>query len=87
MGEFIEVGNDKAVKLEEYQGTFSVSLHRKYNDKFYWVGVRTVKGGKGKEEVSEKTSPMKVTLGDRYVAIATLQMLLKELGAGEEIPF
>ena len=74
--EYISIGNDKAVLLEEWKGNYSISQHRLYNDKWYWEAVRTVKG---KDQVSEKNSPAKVQLGPKETAIATLLMLLKEI--------
>ncbi|MCR4307534.1 MAG: hypothetical protein NUV80_03165 [Candidatus Berkelbacteria bacterium] len=76
MSDFIEIGNDRAIKLEEYKGTFSITQHRKYNEKWYWVSVRTIKG---KDEVSDKNTPAKVQLGDKAAAIKALNAFLAEL--------
>lgn len=76
MGEYIEIGNDKALKLEEWHGMYSVSQHRKYNEKWYWDAVRTVKG---KDDVADKSTPAKIQLGDRATARKALEALLKEL--------
>lgn len=82
MGYYIDIGNDKALKLEEWKETFSISQHRRFNDRWFWESVRTVKG---KDIVSEKNSPAKIQLGDRATAIAALKTILQEL-EGEDIP-
>jgi len=81
MSDYIEIGNDKAVRLDEYQGAFSISMHRKYNDKWYWQGVKVVTG---KDNVAEKTSPQKATIGNRQMAIHVLESFLKELRHGSQ---
>jgi len=84
MSDYIEIGNDKAARLDEYQGAFSISMHRKYNDKWYWQGVRVITG---KDNVSDKTSPQKANLGNRQMAIHVLSEFLKELmHGGQEDP-
>ena len=60
MSDYIEIGNDRAVRLDEYQGAFSISMHRKYQDKWYWQGCKVIIG---KDQIADKTSPMKATLG------------------------
>jgi len=81
MSDYIEIGNDKACRLDEYQNTFSISMHRRYNDKWYWQGVRVVTG---KDNVSDKTTPQKATLGNRRTAIHVLTTMLKELQHGSQ---
>lgn len=76
MTDFIEIGKDRAIKLEEYQGAYSITQHRKYNEKWYWQAVRTIKG---KSDVSEKDSPAKVQLGDRETAMRALNAMLDSL--------
>jgi hypothetical protein len=82
--EYIGIGDDKFVRLDQWQGTFSISMHREYNGKKYWQGVRVITG---KVNVSDKTSPQKANLGTRQVAIHVLSEFLKELmHGGQEDP-
>jgi hypothetical protein len=81
MSDYIEIGNDRAVRLDEYQNTFSISMHRNYLGKFYWQGCKVIIG---KDQIAEKTSPMKATLGNRQMAIHVLSMFLKELMHGSQ---
>ena len=76
MGDYIDIGNEKALKLDEWKGFYSISQHRKYNDKWYWDSVRIVKG---KDEVAEKNTPAKIQIGDKKTAIKTLRLFLEEL--------
>ena len=81
MSDYIEIGNDRAVRLDEYQGSFSISMHRKYQGTFYWQGCKMVLG---KDKLAEKTSPQKATLGNRQMAIHVLSVFLKELMHGSQ---
>jgi len=81
MSDYLSIGNDKFIRLDEYQGTFSLSMHREYNGKKYWQGVRIVTG---KDSVSDKTTPQKATLGNRQMAIHVLSVFLKELMHGSQ---
>jgi hypothetical protein len=81
MSDYIEIGNDRAVRLDEYQGAFSISMHRKYQDKWYWQGCKVIIG---KDQIADKTSPMKATLGNRQIAIYALEVFLKELKYGSQ---
>ena len=75
--EAISTGAKTGIKLEEYQGTFSLSAQKESNGEYYvqWAKFKT-----GKDTYADKDWPVKVTLGDRATAIGVLQMLLKELG-------
>jgi len=86
MAEYINIGNDKALLLEEWKGNYSISQHHLYNEKWYWDAVRTVKG---KDQVSDKNSPAKVQLGPKETAVATCLLILKELTGMDytEVPF
>ncbi|MFA5346545.1 MAG: hypothetical protein WC294_00240 [Methanoregula sp.] len=81
MSDYIEIGNDRAVRLDEYQNTFSISMHRQYLSKWYWQGCKVIIG---KDQVADKTSPMKATLGNRQTAIYVLECFLKELRHGSQ---
>ena len=76
------------VRLSEYQGKYSIeALKAGKEDKFYSVWARYQKG---KDELQEKSWPVKVTLGDREKAKTTLLLMLAELGEAdvpENTPF
>lgn len=80
MSDYIEIGSDKALRLDEYKGQYAVSQHRKYEGKWYWQGVRVITG---KDNVAEKTTPQRIQLGDRATAKAVLTALLREIMAGD----
>jgi len=72
------------IELTEWKGEYGLTACYEGKDgKFYqqWGKVRI-----GKESYSEKDRPVKVILGNRATAIATLNMLLKELGATQQQP-
>jgi hypothetical protein len=69
------------VRLTEYNGKYSIeALKAGKEDKFYPVWARYQKG---KDELQEKSWPVKVNLGDREKAKTTLLMMLAELGEAD----
>lgn len=83
--EAISTGASNGLKLEEYQGTYSLTSQREGTDgKFY---AQWAKYHKSKTEYQEKDWPIKVNLGNKETAIGVLKMLLKEMGAEQDIPF
>jgi hypothetical protein len=69
------------VRLTEYNGKYSIeALKAGKEDKFYSVWARYQKG---KDELQEKSWPVKVNLGDREKAKTTLLMMLAELGEAD----
>lgn len=81
--ESIGTGNGNGIKLEEYQGNFSLTSQREKDGNFYgqWATYQI-----GKDKHAEKDWPVKVALGDRETAIGVLQMLLAEL-QNQDVPF
>lgn len=65
------------VELEYYKGIYSLRLDREYNDKFYWVKCKLVYGRD--EELAEKSTPVKIVLGDKKRAREVLEKLLDKL--------
>ena len=74
--------NYDAVQVDEYMGKYSISSHRVSNDKVYanWARYQTKK-----DEFNERAWPVKVVLGEKEMAIATLKAMIKEIeNPGEE---
>jgi hypothetical protein len=87
MNDYIEVGKDKAVKLEEYNGVYSLSQHRNYNGKWYW---QEVKMKIGKDSIADKFTPQKVLLGDKETALNVLKQIYAEIAGSaleDDTPF
>jgi hypothetical protein len=74
----IRVDEKNSVELEEYQGTYSLASLRQGTDgkdyKKQWAKYRA-----GRDKYQDKDWPVKVTIGDRYAAIALCQSILAEL--------
>lgn len=65
------------VRLTEYNGKYSIEALKAAKDgKFYPVWARYQKG---KDELQEKSWPVKVVLGDYESAVLVLTALLKQL--------
>jgi hypothetical protein len=83
MSEAIRTGGKDGIRLDEYNGGYSlVSLREGTDGKFreQWATYQL-----GKDKHAEKDWPVKVPLGsDRETAIGVLRTLLAELGAGDE---
>lgn len=71
------------VRLTEYQGKYSIEALRHKDGKFYPVWARYQKG---KDELQEKSWPVKVVLGDKETAIKTLIAMLDELEPMSKTP-
>jgi hypothetical protein len=80
--EAISTGENSAVELQEYNGTFSLIACRTYQGKHYQQWGR-LEMGKDKK-LSDKSQPFKVILGNKETAVGVLKMLLSELG---DVPF
>lgn len=65
------------VTLSEYNGKYSIEALRHKDGKFYPVWA---KYQKGKDELQEKSWPVKTILGDKETAKTTLLKMLAELG-------
>ena len=71
-----------AVEVQEYMGKYSVTAHKLTNGKAYPVWA---KYQKTKNEFQDKSWPVKINLGEKDAAIATLKMLIKMIeNPGEE---
>lgn len=79
MGAIITTGEKSGVKIEEYQGVYSLASQNKSDDKFYPVWA---KYKKGKDAYQDKDWPVKVILGDKETAKGVLRMLFKEIDGG-----
>ena len=84
MDEFIKTAGSQGLILQEYQGKYSLAAA--WEGKEGKVNMKWAKEQKGKDEYAEKATPIKVSLGDRETAIATLKALLGQLGAAETGP-
>lgn len=67
------------VKLTEYKGKYSIEALRVNEDKMYPVWA---KYQKGRDEFQEKSWPVKVVLGDKATALATIKEIYKEIEKG-----
>jgi hypothetical protein len=76
MSDIIEVTEKEGVKIEEYQGNYSLIAMKKSGDKWYW---KSCKYKIGRDSYSEKDQPAKVTLGTKETAISVLGEILAEL--------
>jgi hypothetical protein len=76
MSDVISTGEKSGVKVEEYKGIYSLSAQQENNGKFWaqWAKYR-----KGKDGYQDKDWPIKVTLGDKETAAATLKMVYAEI--------
>jgi hypothetical protein len=81
MSEVINTGDKKGIKLEEYNGVYSLSAYQENKGKFWAVWAKYHKGS----DYQEKDWPVKVTLGDRATAEGVLLMILKEITGDEYI--
>ena len=63
-----------AVEVQEYMGKYSVTAHKLVKGTPYPVWA---KYQKSKTEFQDKSWPVKINLGDKDAAIATLKMLIK----------
>ena len=76
------------IKIEEYNGVFSLTAQRVKDDNFYPVWA---KYKKNKTEYQGKDWPVKVILGDKEKAKTVLLNMLAELGEqkqdNSDIPF
>jgi len=71
-----------AVEVQEYMGKYSVTAHKLVKGQPYPVWA---KYQKSKTEFQDKSWPVKINLGDKEAAIATLKMLIKLIeNPGEE---
>jgi hypothetical protein len=70
------------VILEEYKGEIALVATREGNDGKHYKQYATYQMGKDKH--AEKDWPVRVSLGNTATAIATLRMLLAELGGKDE---
>lgn len=68
------------VKMSEFKGKYSIEALKAKDDRFYPVWARYQKG---KDELQEKSWPVKVNLGDKETAKTTLLSLLAELGEAD----
>jgi hypothetical protein len=88
MGESIRTVGKNGIEVQEYKGEFSlIATHEGKEGKFWqdWGKVKI-----GKDSYSDKDRPIKVLLGDKVTAVATLLMVLKEITGQEyniEAPF
>jgi hypothetical protein len=71
-------GEKDAVRVEEYNG--QLSLLSMYNGYPQFAKYRV-----GKDKYADKDWPIKVKLGNKERAIATLQTILMDLQAGEGV--
>ena len=80
--EAISTISGNGVKLEEYQGNYSLISTREDKSGKHWP--QWAKFKKGKDDYQEKDWTVAVKLGDKKTALAVLTMLLEELeGKGE----
>jgi hypothetical protein len=73
------------VRLAEYKGVYSLTSIRIGGDgKMYeqWATYQT-----GKNKHAEKDWPVKVTLGEKDVALGALKAAIAEIGGESEAPF
>lgn len=79
MSEAIRTGKTSGVKLEVYQGIYSLSAQNENNGKFW---AQWAKYKKNKTDYFEKDFPVKAILGDKETAKGVLRMLFKEIDGG-----
>jgi hypothetical protein len=79
MSDPIRINDYDMVKLEEYNGKFSLVLGYEAKDGSFKVKWSKQEFGKG----NEKNVPVKVPLGDKPSAVMVLGMWLRELDGGE----
>ena len=71
-----------AVEVQEYMGKYSVAAFKLTKGQAYPVWA---KYQKSKNEFQDKSWPVKINLGDKDAAIATLKMMIKLIeNPGEE---
>jgi len=75
----IQVSDKESIDLSEYNGTYE--LISKYGEYQNWAKYRI-----GKGTYSEKDRPVKVTLGDKGTAVATLLAILERITGETYIP-
>ena len=75
----IQVSDKESIDLSEYNGTYE--LISKYGEYQNWAKYRI-----GKDTYSEKDRPVKVTLGDKATAVATLLAILERITGETYIP-
>jgi hypothetical protein len=75
----VQVTDKDSIDLSEYNGTYE--LISKYGEYQNWAKYRI-----GKDKYSEKDRPVKVTLGDKSTAVATLLAILERLTGEIYIP-
>jgi hypothetical protein len=76
MSDVIATGKNSGVKLESYKDVYSLSAQNENNGKYWPIWA---KYKKGKDGYQDKDWPVKITLGNKETAIATLTMILKEI--------
>jgi hypothetical protein len=81
MSDVIATGKNSGVKLESYKDVYSLSAQNENKGKYWPVWA---KYKKGKDGYQDKDWPVKITLGNKEMAIATLTMLLKEISGLEQ---
>ena len=84
---FIRTQGTSGVVLQMYKENYS--LASAFESKDGKVMMRWAKNQKGRDEYDDKATPVKVSLGPKETAIATLLMLLKEISGMDysEVPF
>jgi hypothetical protein len=80
VSEVISTAKDTGIKLDVYNGVYSLTAQRENQGKFWPVWA---KFKKGKEAYQDKDWPVKVTLGDKETAKGVLRMLFKEIDGGK----
>ena len=74
-------------QIDEYLGKYSISAQKISKDKFYpvWARYQTAK-----DTFNDRAWPVRVQLGGKEMAIATLKAMIKEIESGsasEEVLF
>lgn len=79
MSEEIKTGEKSGIKMEEYNGVFSlVAMNNGYQT---WAKFK-----KNKTDYMEKDWPVKVILGDKQSALAALTLLIGQISGGKAEP-
>ena len=75
-----KVNENTGIELQEWKGFYSLAACREYKDKVQldWA-YPSIYNKEGKQEISMKSRPVQVKLGNKETAIKTLEAVLSEL--------